>query len=345
MSTDVERTQKITVSEIAALAGVSPATVSRVMNQRSIVASKTYEKVAAAVKELGGELRKAPERRNAASADPATSSGLILINLPSLSNPFYGAIIKGARASIQRHGYTVLINEGHIDASTAEKLLQTIKQNNVVGLITMNDVETSLCKKLSNATCVVHCCEYNEETGLPYVSIDDVAAAKNATEHLISQGRRRIAFINGPQRYKYARQRLEGFMKAHEEAGIPIIPEYIVHLPEIDSDLATSAAIQLLSLSTPPDAIFVVSDVYGAAVLRACYLSGRKVPEQVAVVGFDNLEISKILIPALTSVSQPKSQLGFLAAELLFEKLADGTVPSKKILLDTELIVRESSSL
>lgn len=133
-------------------------------------------------------------------------------------------------------------------------------------------------------------------------------------------------------------------MKAHEDAGIPAHQEYIVQLPEIDSDLATSAALQLLSLNTPPDGIFVVSDIYGAAALRACYLSGKKVPEQVAVVGFDNLETSKILIPSLTSVSQPKSQLGFLAAETLFEKLADPTIPSKKILLDTELIVRESSS-
>lgn len=246
--------------------------------------------------------------------------------------------------SIERHSYTVLINEGHIDHSAIDQLLKIIKQNKVIGLITMNNVETALFKKLSDVTCVVQCSEYNEETNLPYVSIDSVAAAKNAVEHLLSQGRKRTAFINGALRYKYARDRLAGYKKAHEEAGLPICEEYIIHLPDIDPDLATSAAMQLLSLNTPPDGIFTVSVIYGASILRACYLSG-KVPKHVAVVGFDNLETSKALIPSLTTVSHPKSQLGFLAAETLFEKLADPSIPSKKILLDTELIVRESSSI
>lgn len=338
MNVTVEKNKKVTVSEIAALAGVSPATVSRVMNQRSIVTGDTYNKVANAMRKLGCELQETPVRK------PDVPSGLILINLPSFNNPFYGAIIKGARVSIERHGYTVLINEGHIDHRTIDQLLKIIKQNKVIGLITMNNVETALFKKLSDVTCVVQCSEYNEETNLPYVSIDSVGAAKNAVEHLLSQGRKRIAFINGPLRYKYARDRLKGYKKAHEEAGLPICEEYIIHLPEIDPDLATSAALQLLSLNTPPDGIFTVSDIYGASILRACYLSGKKVPDQVAVVGFDNLETSKALIPSLTTVSQPKSQLGFLAAETLFEKLADPSIPSKKILLDTELIVRESSS-
>ena len=338
MNTNLDMNKKVKVSEIAAVAGVSPATVSRVINQREIVKGETYEKVIQAMKQLGCSINESP------IPQPA-STGLILINIPSLNNPFYGAIIKGARASISRHGYSMLINEGHINPGTIDLLVKTLKQNKVIGLITMNCIETSLIKKLSDTTCVVQCCEYNEDTDLPYVSINDVASAKMAVEHLLAQGKKRIAFINGPFRYKYAKHRLQGYMQALEEAGVPVDQEYIVQLPEIDSDLATSTALQLLNLSEPPDAFFTVSDVYGAAVLRACYLSKRRVPEQVAVVGFDNLEISKSLVPALSTVNQPKSQLGFMAAETLFEKITNPAIPNKKILLDTELIVRESSSL
>lgn len=339
MSMNPESNKKITVSAIAAAAGVSPATVSRVMNQRNIVKGETYEKVILAMKKLGYSFSE-PSLPN--QSEP---SGLILINIPSLNNPFYEAIIKGARIAVRRHGYTVLINEGHINWNTIDLFLKTIQKNNIVGLITMNHVESPLFKQLSEFTCVVQCCEYNEAANLPYVSINDVSAAEIAVEHLIGQGRKRIAFINGPLRYKYARGRLEGYRNALLNAGLPLQNEYIVQLPEINSDLAASAALQLLNLSTPPDAFFTISDVYGAAILRACYLSNKKVPDQVAVVGFDNLEISKSLIPSLSTVNQPKSQLGFMAAEILMEKLSNPNIPNKQILLETELIVRESSSL
>lgn len=331
--------KKVTVADIAALAGVSPATVSRVTNQRALVKGETYTRVLEAMKALGYTPQTPPV------LSTPLPSGLILVNIPSLNNPFYDAILKGIRVSISRHGYSMLIDEGPINNDTINQLTKTIKQNKFDGLITMNCVATAMLNKLSEITCVVQCCEYNEETNLPYVSINDIASARIAVEHLLAQGRRRIAFINGPLHYKYARHRMEGYVAAHEDAGIPIKDEYIIQLPEIDSDLATSSALQLLSLSEPPDAFFAISDVYGAAILRACYLSNRSVPEQVAVVGFDNLEISKSLIPSLTTVNQPKSQLGYMAAENLFEKLADPAIPSKKILLDTELIVRESSAL
>ena len=340
MNTDVEKNKKITVSDIAAAAGVSPATVSRVLNRQGIVKDETSRRVMEAVKRLGYPFKEPP-------LPPSVSppGELIVMTLPSLSNPFYDAIIKGARTSIMRHGHSLLVHEGHINQGTIEPFLKMIRQNKIAGLITLNHIDTLFLKKLANAIPLVQCCEYNEGLELPYVSIDDVSAARYAVEHLIAQKCRRIAFINAPLRYKYARHRLEGYLQALKEAGLPIVNDYIVQLPEIDSDLAASAALQLLSLPSPPDGIFVISDVYGAAVLRACHLSGCKVPDQVAVVGFDNLEMAKILIPSLTSVNQPKTQLGFMAAEALIEKLADKHVPNKKILLETELIVRESSSL
>lgn len=339
MSDHKEELKKVTLQEIAEAAGVSPATVSRVIHQNGIVKSETQGKVMKVMKELDYSLKEFP-----VALSPA-SGGLVILTIPSFGNPFYGAVINGIRCSIIRHGYSFLINEGTIDSENINPFIRLIKKNKVVGLITMDYIETSLLKRLADMTCVVQCCEYNDNIELPYISIDDTSAAKSAVDHLIAQGRKRIAFINAPLRYKYARYRLEGYLKALNESGLPVVNDYIVQLPEIDSDLATSAALQLLSLSSPPDAIFAISDVYGAAVLRACHLSNRSVPAQVAVVGFDNLEIAASMIPSLSSVNQPKTQLGFMAAETLIEKLAAPLIPDKKIFLDTELIVRESSSL
>ena len=329
--------KKVTVSEIASAADVSPATVSRVINQKAPVKEKTRLKVLNVMKELGYPL-----------PDPVTikntqRTGVILINIPSLNNPFYGAIIKGIRAALSRHNYSAFINEGHINSSTIDNLIKTIRENKIVGLIVMNHVDSELLLRLSKEVCVLQCCEYSEEVDLPYVSVNDKLAAKTAVEHLIAQNRKRVAFINGPLRYKYAQQRLAGYIEALKAHDIPLRREYIIQLSEINSDLATSAALQLLTLDDPPDAFFTISDVYGASILRACYLSGKKVPQQVAVVGFDNLEISKILIPSLSTVNQPRAQMGFIAAENLLEKLNNPKLPNKKILLDTELIIRESS--
>ncbi|HIR94211.1 MAG TPA: LacI family DNA-binding transcriptional regulator [Candidatus Egerieimonas intestinavium] len=357
----IHKPPKITTTAIAEKAGVSPATVSRVVNQPEIVKIETYQKIISAMEELGCQIQyksdpnlypKAVSPIDHLAAKTALEptqpmihmqKGLIVINLPSLTNPFYGPIIKGIHTSVARHGYHLLISEGHLNYNTIDSFIQLLLDNHVRGLITFNHIEASVFEKLAKVTTVVSCCEYNRHVDAPFVTIDDVAAARNAVEHLLAQGRQRIALINGPTQYKYSRDRLEGYLQALKNAGITPDNNYIVHLPDIDSDLAISAATALLSLDNPPDAFFAISDVYAYAVLRSCHLLGKKIPEDVAVVGFDNLEQSKITIPSLSSVNQPRTQLGFMAAEILAETIMNPDIPVKKIVLDTELIVRESS--
>lgn len=340
MKNNSEKSKKVTVLEIAAAAGVSPATVSRVVNQGGLVKEETYKRVIDVMKELGCPIPEDTDKKQMVYI-----GGLIIINIPTLTNPFYSSVVKGIRTSISRHNYSLLIYEGVITSETIDQLLKTIRQNKIVGLITVTNLETSLLKKLSSATCVIQCSDYNEELDLPYVSIDNTAAAKHAVTHLLAQGKKRIGFINGPQKYNCLKCRLDGYIAALTEANIPLNYNYILQLPDMDSDLAVSVTLQLLSQPVTPDAFFAVSDIYGSAILRACYLAGKRVPEDVAVVGFDNLEISKITIPSLTSVNQPKMQLGFMAGEMMIEKLSVPVSPNKKILLYAELIVRESSSL
>ena len=330
--------KSITVADIARQAQVSQATVSRVLTQKGIVKGDTYDRVIRAMDELGYQYTEAIR-----TVQP--SGSLIIINIPSLENPFYGEIVKGAKSSAMRHGYHLLINEEHVNRNTVGKIIELIKKTRAVGIITLNHIDYDVLQKLSAATTVIQCCEHNEEIDLPYVTIDDLSASMNLTEYLLSMGRRRIAFVSGPERYKYARHRLKGYYSALEAAGITPNPALVIQLPDVTFELAVSAAMQLLNTDNPPDAFFTCSDVYAAAVLRAAHLAGCRVPQDVMVTGFDNIQFSAMSIPSLTTVNQPKTQLGFMACELLLEKTLSPTSPNKKVILETELILRESTSL
>ncbi|ULQ60797.1 substrate-binding domain-containing protein [Brucepastera parasyntrophica] len=272
------------------------------------------------------------------------NSGLIIFNIPSMENPFYSQIVRGAKSAADRHGYQMVINEEHINDGTIARLTDLIRKVNAAGLITTNHVSTQLLQKLKNEVPLVQCCEFDSSLDIPHVSIDDIAAAKNTMEYLLSLGRRNIAFINGPLRYKYARHRLRGYLDSLEQAGIPEDPGLIIQLPEINYDMAVSSVIQLLNAGRRPDAFFCVSDVYAAAVIKACTRMGLNVPRDVMVSGFDNVNISFMTSPTITTVKQPKFQLGFSSCELLIQHIANPESTVRSILLETELIVRESTA-
>lgn len=172
------------------MAGVSSATVSRVLNHKGIVKGDTYDRVVAAVHELGGSFSERTE------VEP--SGGLLIFNLPSLDNPFYSEIVRGAKTSATRHGYHLLINEEHINRNTMPRVLKLLHKTRAVGMVTTNHISPDILQKLASTVALVQCCEYDEELDLPYVSIDDLSASKNIVEHLLAMGRRRIAFISGP---------------------------------------------------------------------------------------------------------------------------------------------------
>ena len=326
-----KKSQKATISDVAKAAGVSLATVSRAINRKN-VKKATYEKILKAVDEVGYETDKL---RN--------SSKLILVAVPDINNPFYSEVIKGISSSAGRHGYQeiMLRTDSHmISYSFFHNIIQSTQ---VEGLITLDPIiATEITEKLSGEIPLIQCSEYTENSSVSYVSIDDFAASKAATKFIISKGKKDIALINGPQIYKYARNRQKGFIAALEEAGMKVNPDFIVHLPEFSYDAAFSIATQLLSMKERPDAIFAVSDVFAVAAIKAAKKLRLEVPEDIGVVGFDNTNISIIAEPSLTTVRQPQFQMGFLACEMLLEKINNEKTSPKQILLDVEIIVRES---
>jgi LacI family repressor for deo operon, udp, cdd, tsx, nupC, and nupG len=319
-------------------ADVSVATVSRILTGSARVKPTTSQKVLAVLEKHGFDIAQLKKGKN------LLSDGVLIFNIPSSSNPFYSQITEGAKAAAGRRGFQLVVNEEHINNNTLESIVALIHKVNAAGLIIANHVSKPFLQRLNSTIALVQCCEFDGELDIPYVSIDDIGAAVTAMEYLISQGRKTIALINGPIRYKYARHRLQGYRETLEKSNLPVDPELIIQLPDINYDMAVSAIIQLFKLGKKPDAFFCASDVFAAAVIKAVKLFGLSVPGDIAVVGFDNVEISFMSNPALTTVNQPKFQLGFSSCELLIERITNPKTPVRKIHLGTELIVRESSA-
>lgn len=328
--------KKITYSEISELSGISIATISRVINNTTKVKEETRNAVIEAMKALGYDT-------STIEALSQKSNDLIIFNIPSLDNPFYGLIIKGAKAAAQRNGYNMLINEDPIDDKSIEAFSALLKRTNAAGLITTNCISRSNLLKLNAALPLVQCCECIPTANIPFVTIDDVAAARNAVSYLISLGKRRIAFINGPIEYKYAQDRLKGYLQALDAAHIEKDSDSIIQLQEINYDMAVSAAFQLLNSEKRPDAFFASSDVYAVAAIKAARRSSLRVPQDIAIVGFDNIELSSMCTPSITTVNQPKFQLGLLSCEMLIKRISKEKIPISDMYMDTELIVRETT--
>jgi len=331
--------KKSTYQDIASDAGVSIATISRVLTGTSKVKEETRKKVLETMVRHGYDVEEI--QANIISQN----SEIILLNIPSLENPFYSQIAQGARVAAYRRGYQLLINEEHINENTISNILSLIETVNVAGLIITNHVPTALLTRLDDAGPLVQCCEYDKDLKIPYVSVDDIAATRTIMEYLLSLGRQRIAFINGPIRYKYAQHRLQGYLNSLERAGIAQEPRFIIQLPDVNFDLAASAVMQLLGTDARPDAFFCASDVYAAAVIKSCTRMGLNVPRDIMVVGFDNIEIASMMNPTITTVNQPRYQLGFSSCNLLIELINNPKSSVRNILLETELIVRESTSM
>ncbi|MDD2993858.1 MAG: substrate-binding domain-containing protein, partial [Pygmaiobacter sp.] len=157
-------------------------------------------------------------------------------------------------------------------------------------------------------------------------------------------GRNKLAFICGPQNYKYSRERKAGFLEVLQRYHLSVPQNWVVQMPDNNYDLAYSALCHLLSSPEIPNGIFACSDVYATAVIRAARRYALQVPADIMVVGFDNVDLAVMTTPSLTTISQPRYQMGYTACNLLLERLNDANAEVKSMLLETELIVRESTT-
>lgn len=324
-----------TIIDVAKIANVSIATVSRALNAKGNVRGDTAARVFAAMDELGYQYTPVEERPR---------NQLIEVVLPNLDNPFYAKIVKGISAAAKSRRYDVMIYLCKDIDRSLNKLLDSLRMINACGAIILSPVpDYHVLEQIEAVVPLVQCAEYNEQSALPYVGVDDYAAAKTAVEYLIGQNRRRVALINGPQIYKYARHRYQGYLDALRDAGLSPDPSYIFHVLEMGFDSALSVARQLLHYRVPPDAVLAASDIFASAVVKAASEEGLEVPREIAVIGFDNTYISSVSHPSITAVNMPQFQLGYMACELLAERILNPAGDHRGSLLNTELVIREST--
>lgn len=330
---------KITIEEIAKRADVSIATVSRILNHKDNVTAKTRDRVISAMEELKFQPKTPASITNA-------KSRLILMCVPDFNNPFNSPVIDGVQKAARIHGYDVLLLQSKDYYTDSNDYINILKNNSLSGILILSSAPTNtLLDELCFRCPVVMCSEYAENYGVSYVSIDDVAAAKKAVNYLISTGCKKIGMINCNMKFKYSRHRERGYLQALEEAGLTPNPDWVCHVSSINYNLALSNVKQILSLKDRPDALFCISDYFAASTIRAACELDIKVPDELSVIGFDNIELSLMCNPPLTTIEQPCYDIGFQACELLIEKIAHPNAPDKQIILNTELIVRSSTKL
>lgn len=325
------------IEEVAREAGVSVATVSRVLNKSNVVAVKTRIKVESVIKKLnyepnmlGRNLRRSESR-------------MILALMPSISNPFYTKIVHGIEDIARKFGYSVLLCQTDSDLDREKIYINLLKQKLADGLISMDPtLDVGILKEVGNKYPIVQCCEYSKELDIPYVTIDNFNAGYKAVKHLLSIGKKRIAIINSDKRFLYARLRQQGYEKAIKEAGIEYKDEYVIN-GELDFESGQRGMKQLLSLEEKPDAVFLVSDVLAIGALKSIKEANLSVPEDIAIVGFDNIQFATMMNPSITTIAQPMYRIGCESCKMLIDKIKNKDTQIDNIIMDFELIIREST--
>lgn len=327
---------KPSIDEVARQAGVSTATVSRVLTGSKPVADATRGRVQAAIEALG--FRASPFGRGLSTG----RSQLLLVLVPNLANPYFAEIVRGAATQARLQGYTVLPMDlegvsGDGDASL--QALASMMADGVINLMPLAGRPAWL--DMAHQRPWVNCSEFSADDVVPHVSIDHAQAATDAVQYLINRGHRRIALVNGDERLLYARQRRLGYEAALQRAGLPVEPGMLVNTDANSYADGQAAVASLLTLMTPPTAVFAVSDTLAIGVIKGLRRAGLRVPDDVAVVGFDDVPIAEVFEPALTTIAQPMLDLGAAAVDMLLARMA-GQAPGHR-LLPHRLVLRESA--
>jgi DNA-binding LacI/PurR family transcriptional regulator len=339
MSDTVRPREEVSIADVAERAGVSVATVSRVLNGHTNVRETTREKVLEAVATSGYRINELA--RNLRTAE----SRLLLTMVPDFGNPFYAAIVRGIDSVARQNGYFMLLCDTGADPLRERSYFDLLRGRRADGAICLDPaaVQKALAEEASTLPWVA-CCEFDPAAGVPYVGIDNHLAAGDVVRYLTGKGHRRIALINSGQGYLYGRQRLAGYRDALIEAGIEPRAEWLIELDSLDYDAGERAAAQLASLGDArPTAAFAVSDTLAIGVMNGFRGAGFSVPDDVAVVGFDDIAVAAHVDPPLTTVSQPMQLLGETAADLLLKRLRDPRADVPGVLLPHRLIRRRSA--
>jgi LacI family repressor for deo operon, udp, cdd, tsx, nupC, and nupG len=328
------------IYEVAKRAGVSPSTVSRVLSQPDVVSAKTRSRVLRAVDVLGYTPNSTAKNLRTAR------TGKLLVTVPDISNPFFSLILQGIEDAAQREEYAVLLGDTQHDERREQRYALMLKSKEADGLIFLGHrlpeaAGTLVHNAAPRCAPVVNGCEFNPHLGVPSVHIDNAQAAADAITHLYDLGHQRIGVVTGPLVSPLSRDRLRG---ASSVALKRAAGDLVVVGGDFSVESGAEAAKHLLGAPDPPTAIFCFNDEMAMGVLDFARTHALRVPQDLSVVGFDDIRFARYTLPALTTVAQPMREIGEGTVKLLLAILANDLAMPRSVTLPHKLVLRGSTA-
>jgi len=324
-----------TIKDVATKSNVSISTVSYVLNGKRKISQDTRNRVLNAVKELDYQ------PNLAASGLRTKRSRTIGILLPDISNAFFADLVYGIETKANRYGYyTIICNTGN-ENFNEKRYLEALIARNIDGLIyiTVGNTIRPMNSKTNNIPVVA----VDRMIGgqCSFVSLNNEKGGYLATNHLIEKGRKKIAIFSGPLKINTCLDRLVGYKNALRDNGIPYNENYLVET-SLSQTGGYQAAKELLERKVAFDSVFAANDLMAMGCIRALYEQGMVVPDDVSVVGYDDIMSAEIFIPALTTIRQPRFEMGERVVDILIEQIKNPAKPIESIVFDPVLIERET---
>ncbi|MBC3811588.1 MULTISPECIES: LacI family DNA-binding transcriptional regulator [Undibacterium] len=328
-----------TMKQVAEKARVSTTTVSHVINNTRVVSDDARERVLSVIKEL----RYIPSAvARSLKNDRTHTLGMMI---PNNSNPYFAEVIQGIEDASFKLGYNIILCNSDDDPKRQAAYIRVLMEKRIDGLILVPSGSDEELTKLLADEGIPKVLVDREVAGVAadLIEADHVQGGYDATRYLIGLGHRRIACVAGPDTLLPSGGRVTGYLRALAEAKLEFRTEYLIH-SDFTSQGGFNAFKQLLALPERPTAIFVSNDLMAIGGICAANEAGVKIPQQLSVIGYDDIALASFSTPPLTTIAQPKHDIGQLTAQVLVARITNPTLPLRREMLRSQLIIRQSTA-
>ncbi len=329
-----------TIQDVAKAAKVSTATVSRALSKPDLLSEKARKAVFEAIKTTGYRVNRAARNLRTRQA------GAVLVLVPNLAKPFYSMVLSGINDGFENSGLEVLITDTESSPIIENDLAGRFLDGSIDGVISLDgSVSKSVldhCRAANVADRIVFACEWSTDTTFPSIRSDNTEGARLAIRHLHKLGHRSVAHVTGPEGNVLTRARRTGMIEERERLNLQSRPQWIIR-GDFSLESGHAAAAQILAMPERPSAVFCAADMVAFGLISGLQQGGLSVPQDISVVGFDDIEMSEYYVPALTTIHQDRHKIGMQAAERLMLRLNGQADDNEVSIVDVELIVRDST--
>lgn len=330
-----------TIQDVADAAKVSTATVSRALSHPALLSDATRKQVLAAVKTTGYQVNQAARNLRMQRA------GAVLVLVPNLGKPFYSEILQGISDGFSGSDFAVLIADTEERPLPAGELAGNFTGGRIDGVICLDGglapAALDACREQGVDERIVFACEWVEGYDFPSIQSDNEEGARLAIRHLADLGHRKIAHITGPEGNVLTAARRRGMMEERARLGLPICHDWIIR-GDFSLQSGRDAATKLIAMVDRPTAVFCAADTVAFGLIAGLHAGGLRVPEDISVIGFDDIDMSEYYVPALTTIRQDRVRLGRTAAAQLLQQVTGSPKTKLNHLLPVELVIRSSTA-